>query len=306
MKKTLHFLSVAIFAFLLAACNIQTVEQYEQMEEQERSLESKSTTEQEQQATQEENNTEQNDESSEQKESESDNEEAELEKKEDAPAQKNDKKQQQVEKQETKTEEKEVAKDTKKPEQQAKKEQSSNKDIAAIKPNSNEQKQNTEKQKVENPKQPPVEKTEPPAEKKRTVTIAIRVDTLLKHWDMLDPALQSEKYVPKNGVILKPTTYELLSEKDTVWDILQQATKEHKIQMEFQGANENIYKSVYVEGINHLYEFSAGELSGWMYKVNGVYPNYGCSQYVLKDGDVIEWNYTVDLGRDLGHFWDGN
>lgn len=66
-----------------------------------------------------------------------------------------------------------------------------------------------------------------------------------------------------------------------------------------------MYNSVYVEGINHLYEFSAGELSGWMYKVNGVYPNYGCSQYVLKDGDVIEWNYTVDLGRDLGHYWDG-
>jgi len=306
MKKTLHFLAVAVFVFLLAACNIQTVEQYEQMQEQERSLKSTPTPEQEQQATQEENNAEKNDESSEQKVAESDNEEAELEKKEDALAQENDKKQRQVEKQKTKTEEKEVVKDTEKPEQPAKKEQSSNKDTAAPVPNSNEQKQNIEKQKVENPKQPPVEKTEPLAEKKQSVTIAIRVDTLLKHWDMLDPALQSEKYVPKNGAILKSATYELLSEKDTVWDVLQRATKEHKIQMEYQGANENIYNSVYIEGINHLYEFSAGELSGWMYKVNGVYPNYGCSQYVLKDGDVIEWNYTVDLGRDLGHLWDGN
>ncbi len=150
------------------------------------------------------------------------------------------------------------------------------------------------------------EKQQQPVPQKRTVTIAIRVDTLLKHWNKLDPSLQSEKYVPKNGIILKPTKYELLSEKDTVWDVLQRATKEHKIQMEYQGANENIYNSIYVEGINHLYEFSAGELSGWMYKVNGVYPNYGCSQYVLKDGDIIEWNYTVDLGRDLGHDWDGN
>ena len=142
-------------------------------------------------------------------------------------------------------------------------------------------------------------------QKKRSVTITIRVDTLLKNWDLLDPSLQSEKYVPQNGVILKTTTYELLSEEDTVWDVLQRATKEHKIQIEYQGANENIYNSVYIEGINHLYEFSAGPLSGWMYKVNGVYPNYGCSQYTLQDGDVIEWHYTVDLGRDLGHEWTG-
>ena len=142
--------------------------------------------------------------------------------------------------------------------------------------------------------------------KKRFVTITIQAKTLLNHWDLLDPSLQSEAYVPKNGVILKQTKYELLSEKDSVWDVLQRATREHKIQLEYQGANENMYNSVYIEGINHLYEFSAGPLSGWMYAVNGVYPNYGCSQYVLKDGDSIVWNYTVDLGRDLGQSVSGS
>ena len=91
-----------------------------------------------------------------------------------------------------------------------------------------------------------------------------------------------------------------------MWDVLQRATREHKIQLEYQGANENLYNSVYIEGINHLYEFSAGPLSGWMYAVNGVYPNYGCSQYVLQDGDTIVWNYTVDLGRDLGQSASGS
>lgn len=139
-----------------------------------------------------------------------------------------------------------------------------------------------------------------PVEEKRYVTIAIFAKTLLKNWDMLDPALQNEKYVPQDGVILKTSKYELLSEKDTVWTILSRAVKEHNIQLEYQGADENIYNSVYIEGINHLYEFSAGELSGWMYRVNGDFPNYGSNQYVLKDGDIIEWHYTVDLGRDLG------
>lgn len=290
MKRIMSFLTVALFTFLLAACNIQSVEEYEQLQEQERSLETK-----EQQKVKAENDVEAIEKSNEPSEKEA----AEPEKQEAASEQKNNETEPK-EKSENKEQKQAVTQSTEKPEQQVKKQQPTNTEAEAVKPSSNEQKPSSEKQQVEKPKQP-----KPPVEKKRTVTIAIRVDTLLKNWDLLDPALQSEKYVPKNGVILKQTHYELLSEKDTVWDVLQRATKEHKIQMEYQGANENIYNSVYVEGINHLYEFSAGELSGWMYQVNGVYPNYGCSQYVLKDGDVIEWNYTVDLGRDLGHFWDG-
>ncbi len=55
-----------------------------------------------------------------------------------------------------------------------------------------------------------------------------------------------------------------------------------------------------VDSICNLYAFDAGALSGWMYSVNGVFPNYGCSQYVLQAGDVIQWHYTCDLGADLG------
>lgn len=139
--------------------------------------------------------------------------------------------------------------------------------------------------------------------KKKYVTISIRVDTILKNYDKLDPSLRSEKFVPQNGVILKTTKYELKG-KENVFDILVRATRDHRIHMEYQGANENQYGSVYIEGINHVYEFSAGELSGWMYSVNGWYPNYGASRYYLKDGDKIEWNYTCDLGRDLGVTWD--
>ena len=61
-----------------------------------------------------------------------------------------------------------------------------------------------------------------------------------------------------------------------------------------------IYNSAYIEGIHNLYEFDCGELSGWMYRVNGWYPNYGCSRYQLKQGDVVEWRYTCDLGEDVG------
>jgi len=138
----------------------------------------------------------------------------------------------------------------------------------------------------------------------KTVEISIRCDTILHNWDDLDPALRSEKYVPSNGVILAESKYVLRS-GDTVYNILDRAVRRNKIQMEFQGADMNQFGSVYIQGIHYLYEFSCGPLSGWMYKVNGVYPNYGCSKYELKNGDVIEWVYTCDLGRDVGCKWMG-
>ena len=60
-----------------------------------------------------------------------------------------------------------------------------------------------------------------------------------------------------------------------------------------------MYNSNYIQGINNLYEFDCGDLSGWQYIVNGWSPNYGCSRYIVKEGDAIEWRYTCDMGRDL-------
>mgnify|MGYP000547412666 FL=1 len=64
-----------------------------------------------------------------------------------------------------------------------------------------------------------------------------------------------------------------------------------------------VYNSDYIEGINNLYEYDCGRGSGWMYCVNGWYPNYGCSRYIVQPGDEIEWHYTCDFGRDLGVDW---
>lgn len=140
-------------------------------------------------------------------------------------------------------------------------------------------------------------------EDSETVFLTIRCDTILSNWDDLDPALRYEKYVPANGEILCRTEY-VLRDGDTVYDILNRAIRHNKIQMEcIYTAN---YASIYVQGINHLYEFSCGELSGWMYMVNGTFPNYGCSKYILSDSDEIVWCYTCDLGRDVGCTWEVN
>lgn len=132
-----------------------------------------------------------------------------------------------------------------------------------------------------------------------TVTISIRCDTIRDHWDDLDPALRDDQYVPPDGVLLSEMEC-VLRPGDTVFDILTRAVKHNRLQMEYQGAGDSQFGSVYIQGIGYLYELSCGPLSGWMYRVNGRFPDGGCSGYTLQDGDTVEWLYTCDLGYDIG------
>lgn len=126
-------------------------------------------------------------------------------------------------------------------------------------------------------------------------TISIHCTSILDNMDKLKKGKSS--YVPSDGCILATTKVEF-TEGDTVYDILKRACDTLDIQME--ASYTPLYKSYYVEGIHNLYEFDCGSQSGWMYKVNGWYPNYGCSSYKVKDGDAITWNYTCDgLGADI-------
>lgn len=128
--------------------------------------------------------------------------------------------------------------------------------------------------------------------KKNTVTFTIRCDTAVNNG--MDKEAKWAGIVPSSGCILPVTTMEF-EDGDTVFDLLCRIRDTYKLQMEYTGTN----GGQYIQGINNLYEFDGGRWSGWMYCVNGWYPNYGCGQYVVKSGDVIEWNYTCDLGCDL-------
>ena len=128
-----------------------------------------------------------------------------------------------------------------------------------------------------------------------TCTFSIECSTILNNLDQLDP--DKLEMVPSGGTILAKTTVTFY-EGESVFDVLQRVCKENGIHLESSWTP--IYNSAYIEGIHNLYEFDCGALSGWMYRVNGWYPNYGCSRYQLQDGDVVEWRYTCDLGNDVG------
>lgn len=119
-----------------------------------------------------------------------------------------------------------------------------------------------------------------------TVSLSIRCDTIVGKKD--------SEYIPNDGIILDTTEFDIES-GDTVYDILVDAAKKYQIQMENSGSE----GMVYISGINYLYEFDFGDLSGWMYFVNDKEPSVGCDTYELKSGDKIEWLYTCELGDDL-------
>lgn len=148
----------------------------------------------------------------------------------------------------------------------------------------------------------PVEPDEAQVDKgvKYTCSLSIRCDTILDNLQRLKP--DKLGVVPQDGIILNTKTITFY-EGESVFDVLKRETRNSKIHMEMQFFP--VYNSAYIEGIQNLYEFDCGDLSGWMYKVNGWFPNYGCSRYLLQDGDEVEWVYTCDLGRDVGGYVDG-
>lgn len=173
--------------------------------------------------------------------------------------------------------------------QSAKKKDAAEDDTPAQEENT-PQEQPEEKEDKKNPED------EPPQEGEHKVFISIRCDTAVDKGMNLDS--QWAGIVPSSGTILAKTKVEF-QEGDTVFDVLCRIRDTYKIHVSYRGTN----GAQYVDGINNLYEFDGGRWSGWMYCVNDWYPNYGCGQYAVKNGDVIEWNYTCNLGRDLGQDW---
>jgi outer membrane biosynthesis protein TonB len=103
----------------------------------------------------------------------------------------------------------------------------------------------------------------------------------------------------ETGTVLAPTAVEIKKD-DTVLEVLKKITRKNKIQMEYRG----VKGAAYIEGIDNIYEFDFGAKSGGMYRVNGEFPNKGAGSFKVKEGDVIEWLYTTDLGEDIGAKYD--
>ena len=126
-------------------------------------------------------------------------------------------------------------------------------------------------------------------------TLSVSAAVLLEQLDSLPD--EKRNLVPADGIIFSASQIEF-EEGDSVFTVLQREMVRERIHFEF--SRTPAYDATYIEGINNLYEFDSGPLSGWTYRVNGQFPGYACSRYILADDDIIEVLYTCDLGRDVG------
>lgn len=137
--------------------------------------------------------------------------------------------------------------------------------------------------------------TPEPAAEGHSCTLLIECTKILENMDDFDT--DKLDVLPEDGIILAKCVVNF-NEGDSVYDLLVRETRSRGIHME--ASYTPVYESAYIKGIHNLYELDCGEGSGWTFSVNGVFPNYGCSKYKISDGDVIEWHYTCDYGRDVG------
>ncbi|MDE6502287.1 MAG: DUF4430 domain-containing protein [Ruminococcus sp.] len=139
------------------------------------------------------------------------------------------------------------------------------------------------------------EEVETDDDKIMTCTFSIECTTVFNNINKLE----SEKLdiLPSDGIILETQTVEF-KEGESVFDVLQRVCKENNIP--FESSWTPVYNSTYIEGINNLYAFDCGNLSGWTYRVNGWCPDYSCSRYQLTDGEKVELLFTCDSGKDIG------
>ena len=134
-----------------------------------------------------------------------------------------------------------------------------------------------------------------------TVSLVIECKTILDNKDKLNS--EKKQFLPSDGLILDTTVaYE---DGDTAFDILKKGCAENHCVSDCKWCKNGIqleytftpaFKTYYVEGIHQIYEFDCGVSSGWLYSVNGAYPDVGSSSYSVKSGDKVVFSYSCENG----------
>ncbi len=86
------------------------------------------------------------------------------------------------------------------------------------------------------------------------------------------------------------------AEGDTALSVLQRGAKDANIAVALTGSDD----MAYVSGIGGLKEKDQGDKSGWVFRVNEQFGMTSAGATVLKDGDKVEFLYSLDWGADWG------
>lgn len=108
---------------------------------------------------------------------------------------------------------------------------------------------------------------------------------------------KTKPFVPSDGIIISKYACEVY-EGDTVLDVLLRACEAKGVEVAY--TDMPMFNSCYIEGIGGIFEKDCGGSSGWMYSVNGEFPQVGANACNVSAGDEITFVYTCDGGIDIG------
>lgn len=153
-----------------------------------------------------------------------------------------------------------------------------------------------------------------PAANNQTNTCTIRIECKTIQNNIKKLKTGKSAFLPTNGIILDDTSVELKTD-DTAFSVLQRACKDNVctdncqycqnggIQLEYTFTPG--FNTYYIEGIHQIYEKDCGTMSGWMFSVNGKFPDEGASTIKVYPGDRIIFCFTCDMGDDVGNHFEG-
>lgn len=127
------------------------------------------------------------------------------------------------------------------------------------------------------------------------VTVSADCSAALSRMDSIAEDVNPPEVIPKDGVVIAACEVSL-PEGASAFDALTAAAREQRVRVDYSGSA----YGAYIRSIGYICEFGFSETSGWMYRVNGEFPEVSASGYRLSEGDVVEFVYTCDLGRDVG------
>lgn len=130
---------------------------------------------------------------------------------------------------------------------------------------------------------------ETPATSRETVTLTVDFHTAVDYGILQDARYKG--VLPESGQLLSAVCVGMQA-GDSVTKVLKETLKANKLTYQ-------ITSNGYIRSIGGLGEMDCGPQSGWVYKVNGEFPNVSGKYYKLSPGDSIEILYTCEKG-DVG------
>ncbi|MBQ8563118.1 MAG: DUF4430 domain-containing protein, partial [Firmicutes bacterium] len=106
--------------------------------------------------------------------------------------------------------------------------------------------------------------------------------------------------VNNNLTVWIPKTTYTVDVNATVYDVLKESLKENGMTYSEDFSSGTAYIESITRNGMELGEFDNGNLSGWMYTLNGKHPILGVAEQFLTNGDVIVFHYTDDYTVEEG------